>query len=482
MENPVKIKSWYFITFLIALILFIVYELQYIDRPFYWDEAWSYASGVKAMYDKGPSLLPGAIHEYLYRGHPTFFYFITAIWLKIFGTSLTSAHSFFLLISVALILSIFFIGKDLVNELTGLIASVCLMVTPLFLAQAGFLLPEVMLALFSLLTIYFYHKNKPGLEVLSGTLLVYTKETGLVLIGTIILFDFVVRIKNTPSVKTFFSDIHKFLIHFLPILLVSLFFILQKIKLGWFFYPEHIGMMDFDTGAFRYKLMLVLKYVLKQDGRFIISLGILALLLVYFYQEGINGKIQKFISLSFLFLLNYILFSAFNFFTLRYLLSVLPILYLICSILLFKVIKDKKYFALIFVSGFSYFSLQETIHPTETGDSKPGFIQMVRVHKQAINFCEKYGYYNKEIGTHFLMLYNLKDPFLGYLEGGQTFKKAQIYNEKPTDLVVVSSIELNEHLKKVQTDTTNYRLLKRFSNNLAWCEIYEKKVKGTIKY
>ena len=123
------------------------------------------------MYKNGPSLLPGVIDAYLYRGHPTFFYFITTVWMKIFGPSLLSIHSFFIIISTCLIFSVFIVGSYIAGKTVGLLASTCLLATPLFIAQAGFLLPEVILALFSILTVYFYFKQKIVLEIVFGTLL-----------------------------------------------------------------------------------------------------------------------------------------------------------------------------------------------------------------------------------------------------------------------------------------------------------------------
>jgi len=46
------------------------------------------------------------------------------------------------------------------------------------------------------------------------------------------------------------------------------------------------------------------------------------------------------------------------------------------------------------------------------------FQNTVLCHKEAINYCEQKGYYDKYINTVFLMIFNMKYTHLGYLQGG----------------------------------------------------------------
>ena len=222
------IKYWQLLVLLILLIPFIIFQITILNRPFYWDEAWSYASAVEAMFQKGPSLLPGAIDAYLYRGHPTFFYFITTVWMKIFGPTLVSIHSFFLIVSILLVFAVYKLGQFIGGKTVALLASVSLLLTPLFIAQAGFLLPEVMLALFSVLAVYFYLRKKIILEIICCSLILLTKETGLVIFGTIVLYDFIQRIRKSENVSIFFKELKPFAWHLLPIVPVTVFFLCKK--------------------------------------------------------------------------------------------------------------------------------------------------------------------------------------------------------------------------------------------------------------
>lgn len=463
-----------FLLFGLAVLVFILFELPFLNRPYYWDEAWSYASALEAMYKVGPSLLPGAIHEYLYRGHPLFFYFITTLWMNVFGDSLIAVHSFFLLISILLLISVFAIGTRLFNQYVALFASLMLISTSVFLAQATFLLPEVMLALLSLLIIYFYLQKKLYLEILFGTILVLTKETGIVLIGSILLFDFIYRLKDQFAWNTLPKKIMETSVHALPFVFGAVFFVLQKIKLGWFFYPEHVGMMTFSISEVIDKFINIALYVFRSDGRIILFCLSIVSAIYLLYKRKLSKSEASFILLSTIFMVAYMLFSAMNFYTTRYILSIIPIFYLTSSFLIYKLFENRVYITGVIVVVFLFISISFTLKSNYTGDISLGFIDMVNVHKNAVSYCEEEGYHDYSISTHFLMIYNLKSPFMGYLEGNKKFNQVgSLSSTFSGDIIVVSSIERPGNLDALKNNP-DYLLQKRFEKNEAWCEIYRR--------
>jgi len=92
-----KVWSKYFIILLILVLILL--KLSWLNLPFYWDEAWSYAMAIFDMANNGPTIIPGHADNLLTRGHPLFFYFIASSWLVIFGKTVVSAHIFALFIS-----------------------------------------------------------------------------------------------------------------------------------------------------------------------------------------------------------------------------------------------------------------------------------------------------------------------------------------------------------------------------------------------
>ena len=100
MKKSTLISQPYHWLLFLLIIVFILLKLEAMSLPFFWDEAWSYLPAIREMAEKGPSLLPGSIHTELYRGHPLVFYFLSSIWMKLFGHSLPISHLFPLIIYI----------------------------------------------------------------------------------------------------------------------------------------------------------------------------------------------------------------------------------------------------------------------------------------------------------------------------------------------------------------------------------------------
>lgn len=464
-------KNIYNIGLLLIIIILIVIKIPHLNLPFFWDEAWSYAPAVEKMYHAGPSLLPGKILDWFTRGHPLLFYFLSSLWLKIFGTSLIAVHSFPLLLSVLLLISIFYLGKIIYNEALGLISVLLFAVQSIFLTQSAMLLPEILMTLLSVLTIIGYISKKPMIEIIFGSLLVMTKETGIVLILCILLhrliFYFLIERKNIDFLKI----IKQLIISSIPLLVITIFFIIQKIKMGYFFYPEHMGMLTLNLSSIINKFISIFNYMAIRQSRnvltFITILTILYLLLKRKHLE-IDWKPVGFILL---FIFFYILFSAVNFFTIRYTLSIIPLYLIICDYIILSVIKKYKIVSFVVFILIILFPFIYTVKTRNSSDNTLGYINNVKVHKQVVEFCEKKNWYDTGISTHFLMTFNLKNPFLGYLNSDETFKHVNTTIDENSEIVIISNIELNEKLEVIR-HSKEYELIKRFEKDNAWSEIY----------
>ena len=186
----------------VILLGFIVSKIQDLFLPYFWDEAWSYIPAIKEMVNKGPSLVPNSISPDLYRGHPLLFYFLSSVWLKLFGHEIWITKLFPLLISLALIVSIFVFARRNFDYPTAILATLILTIQSVFIAQSTFLLPEVLLTLFTVLSLLSYQQKNRFLTILWLTLALYTKERAIVIWMTISFFELikVVKIKD----KAFF--------------------------------------------------------------------------------------------------------------------------------------------------------------------------------------------------------------------------------------------------------------------------------------
>lgn len=262
---------------LLTCAVFVLIKIPFLNLPYFWDEAWVYAPAVFDMYENGPSLSPDSINPDLSRGHPILFHFFAVCWMSIFGASFTTVHAFSVFVALLLIWATYALGTALANQKVGFWAAVFLAMQPMFIQQAGFLLPEVQLALFVVLTVLFYIKRKVGLFILSGTAMLLTKETGILVIGILGLVELVDFIRERNFSKKRWLE---FLSIGMPVALAFVYFLVQYAQFGWFMFPEHVSMFETDPEIWKGKREVVYGSIFSEQQRPILvmmALGVAAL-------------------------------------------------------------------------------------------------------------------------------------------------------------------------------------------------------------
>jgi hypothetical protein len=228
---------------LLVLIVFVAVKIPHLHYAYYWDESWPYSSAVRAMYDNGLSLLPGAISSDLSRGHPMLFHVLAAGWMHIAGTSHEALHSFSLIISCLVLVSVYEIAARIFTTRAAILAIVFLALQEIFIVQASALVPEMLVALTCLLSIWFYVRKRFLLTALFITMAFFTKESGL-MVGMVLGLDALACLpKAAVSTR---HKIYCLLCTALPCLLLAAFFVLQKAQFGWYFMPLHLGYIEMD--------------------------------------------------------------------------------------------------------------------------------------------------------------------------------------------------------------------------------------------
>ncbi len=472
MDKPSHLST--FLILSIVIVLFIISRLGYLNLPFYWDEAWSYATAVFDLAENKLPVLPGAMDPELTRGHPPVFYYISALWVKISGTHPVPVHSFPLLISVIFMIAVFFITRSLFDHFTALTALLLLPLQTLFLSQSTQLLPEIMLALWTLLTFYAYFKRKWILFSVFSILLVMTKETGMVLIGTLFLDKIAIeRIFSRGQKKPVKWLIRELAFMCIPVLAFAVFMVLQKIRNGWFLYPEHIGLTVLEPREILNRIYLFLSRLLFQHGRnifFIVSAVAFIYLLI---KKSVSRHTAHLLLLSAVFILVYIAFSSVNFFTTRYLISVLPFYIIPGSWLITAGMKTNLQKASVLVLFFFIFGYYAFFTVTcSEQDTSPGYKNTVLLQKQAVNFAEEMHWQQKPVYATFLMQYYLTIPELGYLyDKAHPFTDISNSTDKTYAVYIFCSNENDPLHANIQNDR-NFKLVKQFEQDCAWVEMY----------
>ncbi|WP_235294947.1 ArnT family glycosyltransferase [Portibacter lacus] len=491
--------------------IFVIFKLFHLNVSFFWDESWVYAPAIRSMAEIGPSLLPDSIPLDYSRGHPLLFHFLGSSWILIFGSGFFSMHFFALTITIGFLFTAVALLKTFENDQVTFWVTLLLCIQPLFVAQASIVLPEMLLATLTLCSIYFYVKGRTLLYICFGVLTILTKETGILIIGAIALYDF---IKNIAEKRSFIEIIKSGFIYICPILALVAHMIYLKAVFGWYLYPEHTGLIKSDINRviiafsstikdqvwnqwrFLITVPFILLYgyhiVLKKNFASIVFIIISILISLYFntfygnhfvitvlyilfaghfaIERFIKGKErEKIILLFFIFIIIYCLFSAANFYTVRYLLSTflyilfIPIYFLLTDSVFKKYIP---YLFIVFVPLFIF----ELLNPKAVNDVNLSYLSYCPLQMEAVEFLEENEWYKERINTKFLMYIALTDDKAGYRKTSETFENVNGGKESREAIYIFNNVELDE-----RRDNFNGDLLKRFEMNHVWFEIWKEK-------
>jgi 4-amino-4-deoxy-L-arabinose transferase-like glycosyltransferase len=504
-----------------ALIPFIISRIPNLHFAFYWDESWVYAPAAYLMYDHGPSLLPDAIPILFSRGHPLLFPALCAGWMKIFGRSNYAMHSFALFISVALAIVLYEVLLTLFNKKTALISAGLLLLNTYFLVQSTVVVTDIMIALFAFISLYCYIKEKYILAAVSLTLLVFTKESGLVAVAVIIADLFVLVLTKKITIKT---ALLKSTVVLFPVIILLLFFILQKKELGWYMYPGHTSAIIFTISNTFYNLQRSIGWLFGENLLFYSFLPLLflsgfaawkykhikylwpviAALIIYlhiavfsfkdavFYFSAFalltlvgylflvpwkifNRLQERFLRIIVLFCLAYLYFCCINFYEGRYLFPCFLIITFILIPVLYNYLipETKNYlFAGVLIVIISI-GVLINIYPDKQGIV--GSLDRIYVQQEVVNYLEQNNYYDYSIAcSSFLEQVHLKDPKTGFLSSQRSFSNVKDKIDSTTKLVIFDNIECDDSYLNFKFNP-GFTLINQFVKDSAWVEVYARK-------
>lgn len=523
--NQIFMNKKYLPLFLI-IIVFIAVKIPQLTFPHYWDESWSYATAVQIMYEKGITLLPGHIDVNATRGHPLFFYAAAASWMRIFGSSLISKHTFALFLSVLLLITVYHVCLQFGNIRRAVITTLLFAAQIFFVVQSSMLLPEVMVTLLFFLSIYFYTTERYVMLALTLSLLFLTKESGLV-VGLVLGLLFIASwISGALSLR---KGIQLFSALMIPLLIIITFFTIQKMYYGWFLFPEHISLINNNSDQFLEKIHATLFIIFIQDERqwLWLLMGVLAVFYAirerqsewFLYVAGIGlifafqylpfdflqslfaaisfilyllficirwqiraqskTKQGKFLFTAMLSCIVYAIFCSINFYTSRYLLPILLFSFILIStgldIAINKFSTLKLHWpitvTLIIVTILSYF------RNDNFGDTGLGSYQALKVEQDIIQFFPKN---NLSPATpislnSFQQTTNMKNSACGFIPNDNAaFTDLQWGIDRHTRYIIFDNIEPDYRYDEVTPDT-NFTLVYQTVHGKMWGKIYEKK-------
>ncbi len=411
------------ILFIAGLIVFVLYKISDIGVPYFWDEAGVYVAGARQMNDFGHiGMLPNDLDPLLSRGHPLLFYFCEALIFRNFGDTVISGHIFALLLALTTLIVFYFFARKEFDPLVATLSTVLLSVQPIFFSLSAMLVPEMMLTLFTLISLWGIIRNNWILYAIGASLALLTKESAIVIpaLGlTIIFFSGLIN-RDLFTLKR----LKLMMIGLIPVLVFGLFLIIQKIQRGWFFFPEHIGYIHFDIQTLKKMGGRILYDMLFDQGRWLIGYPFLAGLFFCILAKPLKMEFNTKPFLVFIgFLLLVLIFADINYYLTRYILNAIPFIVLggvYTAVTIFRRISQHKraIFAvliILFTSG-AIISAQQNMTKFPYGCDM-SYKWVVNTSEEAIHWIGQQPWRNDTINANFPINEGLKDERNGYLSG-----------------------------------------------------------------
>ena len=319
MSRPPDARGCWWIAGALALLALLI-KVPTLSTPLYWDEmAWT----EQALWLSRGNLfraIPGLRPAATFWGHPPGLHVaMAAIW-KVVGYSIPSAHLFIAAFSAVGVASVFVLGRWIADVRTGLLAALCTLVAPVYVAQSGMFLADLPLAALAPLMVYLGLRDRYAAYVVCSCAMVLIKETAIGLVVAFLAFEL---LRHGPGSADTWRRIVRLSV---PLWVIGAFFLLQKLTTGHFFaiYDFEVPLVRLDLDTIASKALLITRFVFVDQHRFLVILLVVAALVV---DRRARRRDELVLLVLVMITFGYV-FSAILILK-RYLLPVLPFLYLL---------------------------------------------------------------------------------------------------------------------------------------------------------
>lgn len=337
MIKKLKNKKWFYFVLLLMLVIFS--KLPTMNLDYHWDAAFT-ASQAKYYSVYGfLSIPPGSIV------HVPFFTLTLAATYKLFGESPFLSNFIVAIFSFIGSYFTYLLGEFLYNKKVGIIASLFLFFSPIYFSISGQAIFDVPLTAMTMATLYFGLRKKIFLYIISGSLLVLTKEPGGLTILALIIYQFFKKEK-----------IYNIVIYAFPLFFLFIWIIWYWAHTGYFLSPG----AEVSHQSFLLKVELGMNNLYQiffWNYNWILTIFIL---FVFLKRKLFNKKMIQFIPLVLTMVFYWIFFSfLFMPFLPRYLLPISPIFFIFSAFSINYIFKNKSWLIsiliiLLFISTYTW--------------------------------------------------------------------------------------------------------------------------------
>jgi len=400
----------------------------------------------------------------------TLFHFILKSIAGIFGMSISFFHLFSMLCAAATLFYTYKLAALLFTRDTAVYALVLLACAPLFYAQSVLVLPEMLVTLFMVLTVYALMSGNKGLFIAALTAAAASKENGVLGAVMIALALALLAMIDRQQRKRYYGIFFSFTMVII-VLLVCLkpLWITQAV---WEFYIGHVRPLS----------GMDLRVLTRTAGMFIADSPLAQVTMVFLLMRSIRSPRKplednplRFLLLSATFLAgSFLFYSIYEINIPRYWLPLYPFLAITASVMLIEGVprhggRVLAAGAVVFLLVSCFFPLKEQ-EPFGSGarlERNMSYVACVNVHAAAARFVER-NYPRAIIAASWPLTSALRYPELGYVKKPLIVR--ELFDKPSLDAVNawfrVNNDDLDIIVYSPQSD--NSRDLKRYIDKYGW--------------
>ena len=461
-----KKKNLYGLIFFTAVVCLFIFKWNDLNLPYFWDELGVYAQGIDYQVQHTISLAPASVPPLLSRGHPLFFTCINALVQRIFGEQFMVAHLFCFFISLLLLVAIYFKISRYFNARNALVCAVICLIQPIFLAQSGLVLPEILLAFLMFMALCSYYEGGFMLFAFYASLALLTKESAIVLPVVVIFYSCFCWIAGKVRPKGL--SVSGLLWATAPYLIFGGFLLVQKQQNGWYFFPFHLESVSFNVADCVRQFKAFTWFIFIAQGRYFLTLAAVAGLVVsaMLNKQDIARR-GGFLFLLVLFAGAFMMFnSLFGVYMGRYVTAAVVVFCIVAGVLVGSVSENNLFTAIVLAA-----LLLVSGQYLETGvfnyDTDLGYRRSVHVLQQAVHEVTGLANRGQCVYANFPGYYAFSFDEGGYITPGKI--KPEQVSDKDDHYLVMGSPG-----GQYETDTSKYTLtlLKAFDDGYAHTGVY----------
>lgn len=444
MQLPFLKKSGSQVVLIFIGIISALVLLKYntLNAPFHWDVMSFAVPTAENIYNHGVFVAKTGS-----TGHPPLFLVILALTWKIFGKSLFVSHFLNIILGALGLTSLFFLANRLYGIKVAITSFIFLLFNQTFFTQVGIVYLSIPLMSSAILTVYAYIQRKYWLYLVSAISMLLIKETSLIVLGSILLYEIFVSLSKREKIITVLKRMSALAIPVIPLIA---WFLTHYLITGYVFKTARVFINK--GNFFSIFLKNFMKHFVYDSSieNFNRTNWIILIFIIVFFISSIKRKLKYEKLFLLIILLNVTLFSLTDDLP-RYFLITFPFFLLMgarASVSFTEQVKIKGRIFLLLAIISLYVGLSVmNYHGTRQTDgwrleSNMEYLDMVRLHVKVCEFIQK-KHESSWIMTNSPLYIALQKPWYGY-----------VY--KPLNVIDFRTIERTENIIIVWSAQSNF--------------------------